>query len=132
MRHNTDFLTPSDTPNLPRSASNPVVNTTESHRLIIVTTAPNASPRPISTSDLAAATEDDGGLEPGSRKGKDVLNPASVNCATRTNTNPGLPPQSPLLPLDSDSEVAAAGPSLRAERTGDHSSHPSYCRYEIV
>ncbi|KAH9025206.1 hypothetical protein EDB84DRAFT_404624 [Lactarius hengduanensis] len=85
-RHNTDLLAPSDTPNLPRSASNPVLNTTESHRLIIVTTAPNASPPPTSTSNLAAATEDDGCPEPGSREGKDALNPASMNRATRTNT----------------------------------------------
>ncbi|KAH8986147.1 hypothetical protein EDB92DRAFT_1880910 [Lactarius akahatsu] len=122
IRHNTDLLTPSDTPNFPRSASNPVLNTTESHRSIIDTTAPIDSPRPTFTSDLAT----------GSRKGKDAFNPASVNCATRTNTmTPDLPPQSPLLPLDTDSDVAVAL-SPRTERTGDHSLHPSHCRYDIV
>ncbi|KAH9054791.1 hypothetical protein EDB87DRAFT_1418010 [Lactarius vividus] len=120
-------------PDLPRSPSSPVLNSSDSHRLIIVTAALNPSPRLTSASDLAASAEDDGGPEPGSRKGKGVLDLPSVSRATRTNTmTPDLPPQSPLLPLDTDSNLAVASPSLQTDRTGDHSSHPSHCRCDIV
>ncbi|KAH9025194.1 hypothetical protein EDB84DRAFT_1505053 [Lactarius hengduanensis] len=117
LQHNPDLLTSSDPPNLPLSASSdPVLENilpTESHRSIIVTT-PSTSPGPTSAPDLSITAAEDGGIpKPGLRK--------------------DLPPQSLSLPSEADSDIAAvAGPSQRAERAGDHSSHPSHCRYDIV
>ncbi|KAH9024180.1 hypothetical protein EDB84DRAFT_1507404 [Lactarius hengduanensis] len=107
---------------------------TESHRSIIVTT-PSTSPGPTSAPDLSITATEDGGIpKPGLCKGKDV-GPPTVNRAIHANTVTALdlPPQSLSLPSEADSDIAAvAGPSQRAERTGDHSSHLSHCRYDIV
>ncbi|KAI9453485.1 hypothetical protein BJY52DRAFT_1214146, partial [Lactarius psammicola] len=72
LQHNPDLLPPSDPPILPSSVlSHPVLDNllpTESHRSIIVTTAPSTSPGPRSAPDLSTTAEDDGGPRPGLRK----------------------------------------------------------------
>ncbi|KAI9445737.1 hypothetical protein BJY52DRAFT_410901 [Lactarius psammicola] len=108
FQHNPDLLTFSDPPNLPSSASsNPVLDNIlptdlplssylpitrsdlcpsfpESHRSIVVTTAPSTSLGPTPAPDLRASAEDDG--SPTSlRKEKDTLNPPSVNRAIHAN-----------------------------------------------
>ncbi|KAI9449218.1 hypothetical protein BJY52DRAFT_1420068 [Lactarius psammicola] len=141
LQHNPDLLTPSDPPSLPYSAtSNPVLDNilpTESHRSIVVTTAPSTSLGPTPAPDLRASAEDDGGPTPSLRKEKDTLNPPSVNHAIHANTMDSLylPPQSPSLPSATDSDVAIVGCSLQepnAERKeGDRPLHPSHSRYGI-
>ncbi|KAH9025199.1 hypothetical protein EDB84DRAFT_1564132 [Lactarius hengduanensis] len=138
LPHNTDLLTLSDPPNLSSSASShPLLDSklpTESHRPIIITTA-SASPGPMSAPDLSTTAAEDGDIpRPGLRMGKDV-SPLTVNRAIHASsmTALDLPLQSLSLPSEADSDMAAvAGPSQRAERTGDHSPHPSHCRYDIV
>jgi len=161
LQHNPDLLTPSDPPSPPSSApSNPLLDSilptglllsshspitrsdlspflTRSHRSMIVTTTPSASPGPTSAPDLGAAAEDDGSPKPGLLKEKDALDPPSLNRAIHSNTiaTLDLPPQSPSLQPVTDSDVAIASPSQKepnAERTGDHSSHPQHCCYDIV
>ncbi|KAH8980245.1 hypothetical protein EDB86DRAFT_3088031 [Lactarius hatsudake] len=131
LQHNPDLLTSSDLPNLPLSASsNPVLES-----ILPTVTTRSISPRPTSAPGLSVTAAEDGGVPmPGLRKGKDVGHP-TVNRAIRANTvTPlDLPPRSLSLPSEADSDIAAvAGPSQRAERTGDHSSHFSHCRYDIV
>ncbi|KAH9013588.1 hypothetical protein EDB84DRAFT_1532434 [Lactarius hengduanensis] len=120
--------TPTSTP--PLSSTSPAA---ASHRSIIVTTT-STSPGPTSAPDLSVTAAEDGGVpKPGLRKGKDV-GPPTVNREIHANTVTALdlPPQSLSLPSEADSNIAAAaGPSQRAERTGDHSSHLSHCRYDI-
>ncbi|KAH9035993.1 hypothetical protein EDB83DRAFT_2318696 [Lactarius deliciosus] len=98
-------------------------------------TSYSASPGSMSVPDLSTTAAEDGGIpKPSLRKGKDV-GPLTVNRAIHANTMTALdlPPQSLSLPTEADSDMAAvAGPSQRAERTGDHSPHPSHCRYDIV
>ncbi|KAH9034797.1 hypothetical protein EDB84DRAFT_52951 [Lactarius hengduanensis] len=116
IRDNLDLLAPSNTPNLPPSASfNPALDNTlpaESRRSIMVTIAPDASPRPTSTSDLGAAAKDDGSPQPGSRKEKDALDHPSVNRAISTKTMTDLPPQPPSLLPDTDSDAPISNLSL--------------------
>ncbi|KAH8986156.1 hypothetical protein EDB92DRAFT_1881035 [Lactarius akahatsu] len=154
LQHKTDLLTPSDPPNLPSSASSdPVLDDViptgpslsshsptmrsdlspyfpESHRSMIVTTL-NTSPERTSASNLSTVAGNGG-----SRRDKDV-GLSSMNHAIRANTvttlDLPLPLQPLSLPSDIDSDIAAIlGPSQRAERTGDHSPHPSHCWYDIV
>ncbi|KAI9449220.1 hypothetical protein BJY52DRAFT_1420069 [Lactarius psammicola] len=112
LQHNPDLLTPSDPLDLPSSASsNPVLDNilpTESHRSIVVTTAPCASLGPTSAPDLRASVEDDGSPTPSSREEKETLNPLSVNRAIHANTMAtlDLPPQSPSLSPATDTNVA--------------------------
>ncbi len=107
LQLNPNILIPSSPPNLP--SSNPVLDNIlptgsplpspstmtqsdlspsfpESHRSTIVTSAPCASPGPISAPDLGAATEDDGSPKPGLGKEKDALalDPPSVNRAAQS------------------------------------------------
>ncbi|KAI9445689.1 hypothetical protein BJY52DRAFT_1315439 [Lactarius psammicola] len=132
-----DPLTPSNPPNLPSStSSHPVLDDilpTESHRSIIITVSPSASPGPTSAPDLDSAAEDHGSPKPGFRK----EDPLSVNCEIHANTiaTRDLPPQSASLPLVTNSDIAIAGLSLRepnAELTGDRPVDPSHGRYDIV
>ncbi len=161
LQHNADLLTPSDPSNFPSSAaSNPVLDNIlpigpplsshspitrsnlspsypESHCSTTVTTAPSASPGPTSAPDLGAAAEDDGSPKHDLRKGKNALDPVSVNRAIHANTmgTLNLPPQFPPLPSVTDLHVAIVGPSLQepnAEHTGDDLPHPSHSRYDIV
>ncbi|KAI9449959.1 hypothetical protein BJY52DRAFT_1305054 [Lactarius psammicola] len=140
-QHNADPLTPSNPPNLPSStSSHPVLGDilrTESHRSIIVTIAPSASPEPTSAPDLDSAAEDHGSPKPDFRKEEDDLDPCSVNWEIHANTiaTRDLPPQSALLPLVTDSDVDIAGLSLRepnAEHTGDSPVDPLHGGYDIV
>ncbi|KAH9013582.1 hypothetical protein EDB84DRAFT_1532410 [Lactarius hengduanensis] len=102
----------------------PVRRTTMAGRHI-----PVISPDPTTAGairDVVSSALTDGGIpKPGLRKGKDV-GPPTVNRAIHANTVTALdlPPQSLSLPSEADSDIAAvAGPSQRAERMGDHSSH---------
>ncbi|KAH9048995.1 hypothetical protein EDB84DRAFT_29521 [Lactarius hengduanensis] len=106
----------------------------ESHRSVMVTAHPSATPAPTSAPDLGATAEDDGIPKPGLCKGKEVLNPPSANSAIHANTmvTLDLPLQSPSLQLVPGPDVAIAGQSLRTERTGDQSPRPSHRRYEII
>ncbi|KAH9025198.1 hypothetical protein EDB84DRAFT_1440463 [Lactarius hengduanensis] len=119
LQHNTDLLTLSDPPNLSSSAS--------SHPLLdsILPTGPMSAP------DLSTTAAEGGDIpRPGLLMGKDV-SPLTVNRAIHANsmTALDLPLQSLSLPSEANSDMAAvAGPSQRAERTGDHSPHPSHCR----
>ncbi|KAH9036000.1 hypothetical protein EDB83DRAFT_2554520 [Lactarius deliciosus] len=151
LPHNPDPLMPSDSPNLPVSASShPVLDSIlptglplpshspttrpdfsssfpESHRASIVATAPSTSPGPTPALDLSTAAEDGG-----SHRDKDV-GPPSVNRAIHANTvvTLDLPPPS-SLPSVTDPDVAIASRSLEAEHKGDQSPHPSYRQYDIV
>ncbi|KAI9450678.1 hypothetical protein BJY52DRAFT_163143 [Lactarius psammicola] len=139
-QRNPDPLTPSNPPNLPSSTSHPVLDDilpTESYRSIVVTTAPSTSPGPTSAPDLDSAAEDHGSPKPEFHKKEDALDPHSVNWEIHANTitTRGLPPQTPSMPLVTNSDVAIAGPSLRepnAERTGDSPVDPSHGLYDIV
>ncbi|KAI9435009.1 hypothetical protein BJY52DRAFT_1333260 [Lactarius psammicola] len=138
-QHNAHLLAPSDPPNLPSSASSHLVLNnifpTESHRSMIVTIAPSASPGPTSAPDLgAAAAEDYGGPKPGLCKETDALDLPLVNHAIHASTLEH-PLQSPSLPSVADSDVAVAGRSLwepNAELSGDDPPHASHRRYDIV
>ncbi|KAH9169003.1 hypothetical protein EDB89DRAFT_2231544 [Lactarius sanguifluus] len=102
LQHNADLLTPSDAPNLPTSASsNPIPD----NILPTVTTAPNASPKQTSETELGAAG-DNGHLKPGSRKEKDVLDPYLAICPFYASTTAtlDLPPKSPSLRSVADTE----------------------------
>ncbi|KAH8988626.1 hypothetical protein EDB92DRAFT_1871599 [Lactarius akahatsu] len=105
LRHNPDLLMPSDPPSFLSSASsNPVLDNIlsigpltsslspitrfdlspsfpESHRSVMVTAHPSASPGPTSAPDSGATAEDDGIPKPGLCKGREVPNPPSVNSA---------------------------------------------------
>ncbi|KAH9035094.1 hypothetical protein EDB83DRAFT_2415672 [Lactarius deliciosus] len=109
LQHNSDPLAHSYPPNLPPSAAyGPVLGSilpTRSHRPIMVTVTPSASPGPTSAPDLGAAAEDDGSQMPGLRGNEDALDLRSANRAIDANTTPalGLPPQLPSLPSVTDS-----------------------------
>ncbi|KAI9449226.1 hypothetical protein BJY52DRAFT_1308306 [Lactarius psammicola] len=139
--HNLDPLTPSNPPILPSSTSSRPdlddILSRESHRSIVVTTVPSTCPGPTSASDLDSAVEDHGSPKPEFHKEEDAFNPHSVNWEIHANsiTTRGLPPQSPSIPLVTNSDVAIVGPSLRepnAARTGDSPVDPSHSRYDIV
>ncbi|KAI9432457.1 hypothetical protein H4582DRAFT_1995131, partial [Lactarius indigo] len=127
IRHNPDLLKPFDAPNLTRSTSNTVLNTTESHRSIIVTTAPTASPRLTST---PAAPEGEGSMEAALHMESDTLAPSGIQeNIIATSDLPSQP-----LPSPSVTDVAIASPSRRslgAEHTGDHSPYPLHSQYDI-
>ncbi|KAI9432441.1 hypothetical protein H4582DRAFT_1101693 [Lactarius indigo] len=141
LRHNANPLTPSDAPNLPSSAPyNPVLDNKlptvpEPYSSIVATTAPGASPVPTFAPDMDAAAKDDDGSQPGLHKEKDAL---EVNRGIHANSTDNLEPPRRSPPLRSVNEpegIAIAGPSLQepnAEHTGDHPSHTSHGRYDMV
>ena len=156
-QHNADPITPLEPPNLPSStSSNPVLDnilhtgpslssllpmtrSDPSHRSIIDTTTPSASPGGTSALDLGpgATTEGDGGPMLALHEEMDAIDPPSVNRAIHSNTMaiPDPPPQSPSLPSVTDSDVAITGRSLRepnVERTEDRPPDSSHYQYDIV
>jgi hypothetical protein len=109
----------------------------ESHRSIIVTTAPSASPGPTTALDLGAAFEDDGQPKPGLPKEKDAPEPPFVNREINANTmaTQDVPLYPPALTSITDSNVADATRPLRGphvDHTGDHPPKPSRNQYDMV
>ncbi|KAH9057261.1 hypothetical protein EDB87DRAFT_1793396 [Lactarius vividus] len=152
LQHKSDLLTPSESPDLPSSFSNPVLDNvlfigppmpshlpmarsdfspscSESRCSLEVTTLPSAPPGSTSAPDLDVAAKEDGPPKRGSRNENDALEPPSVNCVL------DLPSPSPSLPSVTDSDVVAiVAPSpweSNAERSGDP-PHPSHLLYDIV
>ncbi|KAI9445692.1 hypothetical protein BJY52DRAFT_1216610 [Lactarius psammicola] len=161
LQHNAGALTPSDLPNFRSStSSHPVLDDKlpkgpslssqppitrsdispscpDSRRSIVATTSLSAYLGPTSAPDPGAAAEDDGSPDPGLRKEADTLGPHSANRAVHPNTfvTLDLPPQSPSLPLVTESGVAVASASFKepnAERTGYHPPDPLHGMHEIV
>ncbi|KAI9431311.1 hypothetical protein H4582DRAFT_1248416 [Lactarius indigo] len=117
LRHNANPLTPSDAPNLPSSAPNPVLDNKlptvpESYSSIVATTAPGASPVPTFAPNMDAAAKDDGGSQPGLHGEKYTLELLEVNRGNHANSTDNLepPPQSPQLRSVNEPEVVIAGP----------------------
>lgn len=131
LQHNADLLAPPYTLTPSPSASpapffdnilhsgpslsllSPMNQADLSHRPIIATTAPNASPGTTPVPELGATAEDGGSLKLGFNKEMDVPDAASANRAFDANIMPtrDLPLQSPLLLSITHSVVATAGPS---------------------
>ncbi|KAH9057278.1 hypothetical protein EDB87DRAFT_1632657 [Lactarius vividus] len=141
LQHSADLLAPSDPPISPLSALSDSVldNTlpTESHSLLILTTAPRNPPPPISAPNLDLITEDDGSPKPSSHnKENDALDPPSVSLTIHGKTMAlDRLLESSSLPLVAHSDVVIVGPSLGEPNTEDirgHILHPSHCPYDIV
>jgi hypothetical protein len=84
--------------------------------------------------DPGTAVEPDGTPTPGLRDEKDALDLPSEPHGIDANIicTPDPPPQSPSLPLVTDSEVAVAGHSFRELSAGDNPPGPSRYQYDIV
>ena len=153
LQYHTDQLIPSNPLNLPSIASlNPVLDAMlptgpslsshspitrpssspsfpESHRSIIISIAPNASPGMTFAPDPDVPTS----LARSSCEEKDTFDLPSVNRPNIT-VAPDLPLQSSLPLSTVDSDVSIAGPSPRettVECTGDHTPRPSDFRHDI-
>ncbi|KAF8259762.1 hypothetical protein EI94DRAFT_1812792 [Lactarius quietus] len=140
LQDNVDPLTPSDLPNIPSSASHPILDnilSTEPHRSITVASASSASPVTTSVPAPGTVAEDDGSPKPGFHKDPDVLDPPLDRefYANLVDT-PDLPPQSLSLRPDTHSDLSIAGRSLR-EPNVEHAADrpppdPSRYQYDIV
>ena len=106
----------------------------ESHRSTIVTTAPSASPEPITAPESGAAFQDDGQPKPGLRKEKEVSDPPLVNRETNADTI-DVPPYPPALQSITDSNGTNLSRSLQGPQTehaGEHLPNPSRNKYDMV
>ena len=103
----------------------------ESHRSILATTPPGASPWPTSAPEHSTA---EGSPKAGSHEDKDTLDPPPVNRAIQANTMTTLDrPPPPTLPLTTDITIASPSQQgLDTEHAGDPSPHSSHGQYDIV